>query len=228
MSLLNKSNKGGGFKRLKEETKLLLGQNRLEEIISLASKNHNILRALYSMLFDSDRLICYRAAVMLSRALVVYRSNDPELIIEYFRRLFWSMNDESGNLCRFAPEAIGEILFKMPHLIDEYGSNLASFLNEEPFEVGVRTAIARIAEKNKKPFAQIDNLLLDSLLNKNPNIKGASLLALAALSIKIPNELLHRMSDDKELFEYYDYESSDIVVISTGEMAQKIKTGGEK
>ena len=60
---------------------------------------------------------------------------DLERVRVLVRGLFWSMNDESGNLIRFAPQAIGEILARVPELLPEYEKNLAAFRDESPFEV---------------------------------------------------------------------------------------------
>lgn len=102
------------------------------------------LRTLQSLLFDGEEAIRWRAAEGLGRVAARVAEEDLDRVRVVVRGLFWSMNDESGNLIRFAPQAIGEILARVPELQPEYEKNLAAFRDESPFEEGVRWALRRI------------------------------------------------------------------------------------
>jgi len=67
-----------------------------------------------SLLFDRDKVICFRASEALGKVAAMEADKDLEPVRDLLRRLFWMMNDESGNTCWYAPEAIGEILYNVP------------------------------------------------------------------------------------------------------------------
>lgn len=97
--------------------------------------------------------------------------DDPALS-EFVRSLFWSMNDESGNLCRMAPEALGEILRARPEFRAPFAPLLPQYLVEEPFETGALWALCRLADagwlSEPLPYA----LLASSLNHSDPRRRG--------------------------------------------------------
>jgi len=102
-----------------------------------------LLRQLVQFLQRPEDLLRWRAVEALGRVAAVLPPSDPSLE-ETLRGLFWMMNDESGNLCRMAPEAIGEILSARPDLGPAFAPLLVPFLHEEPFEAGTLWALCRM------------------------------------------------------------------------------------
>lgn len=198
------------FRQLKEELRQSLLDSEPDSIIDRFGSTQGIFRALTSLLFDSDPLVIWRSAEVIGRVAGFIYPQDSRIIREQLRRFFWMMNDESGNLCRNVPEAIGEILFNVPDLIDEYGLVLASFVNEEPFETGVRLAIARVAVKNKKPFLHIVELLYNSLDDASPDMRGSTMLALQTLDEQLPKTRIENLTGDDGEFSLYDFETRAI------------------
>lgn len=133
------------------------------------------------MLFETDPLLRWRTIEAMGYVAAEVGRRDIEAVRRLIRRLLWLMNDESGGICWHAPEAIAEVLFRVPMLIDEFSNILISFLPEEPFEVGVRLGIARLAAVARDRFAKAVPLLKLSLQSDDDEIALASSFALRAL-----------------------------------------------
>lgn len=186
-----------------------------------------ILRPLSSLLFDNDPLIRWRAAEGLGYVSKIIIKNNPDAVRRQIRRLFWLMNDESGGLCWMAPEAIGEILIHCPELIEEYTINLFSFMDEEPFEAGIRWDVYRLINGStlseyikEKAFVHKDKVI-KSLNHPKPGIRGNGILAMNALQLKIDKKYLDSLLSDNELIDYYDIESGALESIAVKDLLAK-------
>ena len=126
----------------------------LNFIENMAQGGGNVYRTLSSLLYDDDILVRWRAIDGMGKASRIIAGTDIEKVRRQVRRILWLMNDESGGLCWNGPEAIAEIVFNVPSLIEEYGKILISFLAEEPFQAGTRRGIARIGQMEPGLFAE--------------------------------------------------------------------------
>ncbi len=99
---------------------------------------------LISMLQKPDRRLALRAVVAMGRFAASLQPGEPSTT-EAVKGLFWMMNDESGNLCRLAPEAIAEILAARPELQPRFAPLIPQYLLEEPFEAGALWAMLRLS-----------------------------------------------------------------------------------
>lgn len=173
-----------------------------------ASEKKRIFRPLVTQLFDTNPHVYWRAIDMIGLTAGIIGKTDLEKIRKQIRQLFWMMNDESGGLCRRAPETIGEILINVPQLIPEYAERLPSFLWEEPFERGTRYAIYRlIIRKPELHILFIDNKsdYLKSLKSDDEIIRGYSYLIIDALnncSNKKPIEISEFLSAKVPLYDF--------------------------
>lgn len=209
------------FRQKKNFAREMLEKRAMDEMKKWAESERGALRVLVSLLYDRDKVICYRAAEALGIVAAVMIAQNPESIRELLRRLFWSMNDESGNLCWYAPEAIGEILYNVPSLCSEFCGILASFLVEEPFEKGTRLAISRIATADQEVFCPFGDKIAASLDNPDPGICGASLMALDVLDAEIDIDKVKRLESNTETLDIYNYEKGEMDIVSIGSLASK-------
>ncbi|MFZ5981681.1 MAG: DVU0298 family protein [Candidatus Zixiibacteriota bacterium] len=179
-------------------------------------------RTLSSLLFETDPLVCMRAAEALGRVTPQEYKQNPERVTQLLRRLFWQLNDESGNLGWFAPQAIAEILANIPALIEEHGRVLVSFLPEEPFETGVRWGLARIAAVKPGAFegTAAAPLLIRSLDDSDKDIMTFSLFALGHLGVPVEKEKLVPFLDDPHEIDIYDWTTGDFYRTSASELSE--------
>jgi hypothetical protein len=204
----------------KEVLRDILDKRDFDKLLHWAKTTVNPIRTLTSFQFDSDPLICMRAVEALGVAVTIYADSDLERLRKMIRRLFWMMNDESGNVGWYAAEAIGETLRNIPSLIPEYAHMLPPFLVEKPFEKGTRIAIARVAEIDRSPFTiSTSKKLIHTLDDPDLYIRGTSIIALKALAVSDANDKVKTLSDNNAEIELYDFDSGRMNKISIAELA---------
>jgi len=213
----------GGMRSRKEAIIKILLARDFTELKLWAQQTRNPLRVMNSLLFDNNPLICYRALEGLGIIAALEAKDNLEGLRKLIRSFFWMMNDESGNVGWYAPEAIGEILRNVPELIAEYGHMLPPFLIEEPFEKGTRIAIARVAEIDKACFDKpVIKKLIQTLNDPAPNIRGTSIIALKALGAEEAREQVRALADDNAIFNSYNFVTGEIDQITIGKLASDI------
>jgi len=198
----------------------LLARRDKAELISWIENDPNPASVLVSLLFISDDLLRWRAIETLGPLIGRRARETPEIVRDYLRRLFWSMNDESGNLIWNAPEAIGEILANAPNLVHEYATQLLSFLREEPFERGTHWAVARLAALYPTAFTEGTEALLDSLTDPDPQIRAHAMMAVSALGLDPEGERIEALIGDSAVVHMYDFDSGELCETTVAQVAQ--------
>ncbi|RJP27516.1 MAG: hypothetical protein C4527_13040 [Candidatus Omnitrophota bacterium] len=95
---------------MKEKLKEYLINSDWDGVRRLASTRKIILSKLLSFTFNPDEEIRWKAVDALQIAVGIWIKKDVKAVREFCRRLFWMLNDESGNMGWFAPQAIGAVL----------------------------------------------------------------------------------------------------------------------
>jgi hypothetical protein len=201
-----------GAKR-KKEAREIITKRDFTGLEAWVQKGRGALRTLFSLTFESDELCRWRAIEATGRAAKILGERRIEHVRDFLRRLLWLMNDESGGLGWHAPEVIGEIVFQLPFLIEEYGVLLPHFTSEEPFERGSHQALARIAPLAKDLVSGNEDLFQQALLNRDAYIRVYSLIALGAVGKK-PRVSL---ANDEKPVRLYDFTNGELVVQSVNE-----------
>jgi HEAT repeat protein len=205
----------------KEQVRILLEKRDISSLAEWGCEDRNILRTLTTFLYDDNSLINWRAIEGLAEVASRISQSDLDSVRRLLQRLFWSMNDESGSVGWHAPEAIGEILLKVPALIDEYGPILGSFLREEPFERGVHYSLARITAVRADLFKGFAPEFARSMNDSDPYIRAFALLALNEISGELSSEAIKVILKDKAELSLYDWETGTIKNHSITEIAQR-------
>ncbi len=192
------------------------------ELAAWSMQAPNPTAVLIPLLFADDDLLRWRTIEALGRLIGRQAADNPELVRDQLRRLFWSMNDESGNLIWHAPEAIGEILANAPELAAEYTRQLLSFLVEEPFERGTYWAVARLSGIAPEAFVEGTEKVLPGLSDPDPAIRGYALLAVIAFNLSIDDTLLDELRDDTAPLPWYDFSSGELTRLTVAKIAGQI------
>ncbi|HEY6004478.1 MAG TPA: hypothetical protein VIV57_16505 [Anaeromyxobacter sp.] len=129
----------------------------------------------------------------------------PEPVRELVRRTLWLMNDESGGLLWNGPQVLGAVLAHVPVLRAELASVLASFLEEEPFRVGTRWALWRLALVAPETVREIGADLAASLADPDPAVRGHAALALRAAGNAVPD-----LERDRAAFLLFDPRTGEL------------------
>jgi hypothetical protein len=167
-----------------EGTLRILERGDLREVSALPA-SRGLLRSLAAHLNHPAARVRWRAVLALGLAARAFEPSD-EAPREILRSLFWSMNDESGNLCRMAPEAAGEILAARPDLAREFGHLLPQYLVEEPFECGTLWALCRMAGAGVLPGLGEAGELAPSFEYPDPRRRGLARRLHRAAGLALP------------------------------------------
>jgi hypothetical protein len=146
-----------------------------------AEAEPNAWAILQPFLFEPDAGVRGRAIEAVGRVAAVRARRDLEPAREIVRRALWLMNDESGGVLWAGPELIGAVLANVAAVRGEFLDVLASFLEEEPFRIGTRWALWRVAlAAPAEVAAAAAGALAASLVDPDPAVRGHAALALAA------------------------------------------------
>ena len=202
-----------GAKR-KAKVRTLLENRDLQGIETWTRESRRALSTLFSLTFEKDQLIKWRAIEATGLAAAVVAEQNEERVKDFLRRLLWLMNDESGGLGWHAPEAIGEVVFNIPRLAVEYGIILTSFLKEEPFERGSHFSLVRIGILQPAAILACAPVLTASLKEKDPAIRAFACQALRIAGSEIPSDALRVLAQDKEAFHVYDFKKGNLQAVT--------------
>jgi hypothetical protein len=175
-----------------------------------ALHNRGVIRNLLAYLFHQRPLIRWRAIEALGKISPQLAEANPESVRNLLRQLLWTMNDESGNSSPYAPCAIGEILFNLSALSEEYLPLLLSYRREEYFTPGVLWAVARLSEAKPELFAPISDDLISFLHRDNPAIRAYSAIALNNIEGKRFKKQIDELFQDEGMVEFYHFESGEL------------------
>ncbi len=201
----------------KNELIKILKNSDWEKLRAWGKTDPSPFRMLLPLLHNPEAIIRWRAVQAVGKAAAYKAENDIEGVRELIRRLLWSMNDESGNLIRKAPETIAEILVNIPRLADEYAGVLASFLREEPFQRGTHWALARLARYRPEVVRVQAQKLRESLNDPNPHIRAYAAAALRRSGKGEWDDLLQDLTNDSADIQYYDPDEEELIDTSVGE-----------
>ena len=185
----------------------------------------NFAGTLTSLLFDSDDLISFRAIEAFGWISAKKAETDLESVREIIRRMLWGMNDESGICLWRAPEVIGEILVNVPELIPEYANILAEHMNEEPFERGTYSAMARVARIKPGVYSAYSGELRKSLGNKDPYIRASAVKILNNLNSSSGKAEIAKLIGDKTMVRVYNFTNGKFDEITIGDLAETYIAG---
>ena len=222
MAASEETSSGSKARQRKAAALALLAERDQQGLRQWVRENRNPLRTLIALLYDGDCLICRRAVEALGIAAGLEAGRNLENARRLVRRLLWTMNDESGSICWYAPDAIGEVLVNVPLLIDEYGPLLPAFLQEEPFERGAHWAVARVASLRPDIYKDNVDRLVRSLDNPDPDIRGYTLIALKLIHAQSVAGKAEHLKADTAAVSIYDYDTGTIKKVSVAVLVEEL------
>ncbi len=142
----------GKLLRLKvgEALKTACTEETITQLLRLPSKR--LINSLLFFISSPEENVRKNAVTAIGAAVSDLANRDMEAARIVVRRLFWSLNEESGSIGWGAPEAIAEILVRHQGLADEFSAILVSFLTSDEnhprppaLQRSIQSALARIA-----------------------------------------------------------------------------------
>jgi HEAT repeat protein len=197
---------------VKQQVRDLLADKRFDDVARLAGKRKRVLGVLVSLTYDTDALIAWRAVEATGLAAARIAETNPEFARSHLRRLHWLLSEESGSICRHAPQAMAEIVVRRPDLFGEYGPIVVSLLTdmaEEDLASGFRPAvlwaIGRIAPVLGDEIEPVVQLIAASLDDPDPQVRGTAVWCLLQAGMRdVLAERPALLADDGEVELYGD------------------------
>ncbi len=181
----------------------LVDLNRIEEAAALVAAERTAVKGLFGLLFERYGERRWRAIEVLGKAVPLMENAEPEKGLDIIRRLFWSLNDESGGVGWSAAEAIGAIVAERPDLFGHFAPNLYyNYLDEPPVRRGILWAIGRIGEKSPELVAEAVPEVETLLHDPDPEVRGYAAWALGKLGV--PSAGLNDLTADENSIELWD------------------------
>ncbi len=179
---------------------------RLREFDGLSRfKQKKLASMLITFLNDEDELYRFRAAEALGITCKKIAESDEEHVRKILRRLFWSLNDESGSYCVGAPLGIGEIGRNAPVPFEGFKNMLVSLMDNWEVELKyVVYAIGRAASSVKDAYPDPVEKLIPLLKHKKAEIRSYAAWALGELKAEKAREESESLMRDVDEITIYD------------------------
>ncbi len=172
------------------------------------------LRALYSP--DAEKR--FGAVLALADHAEGLWAENPEKVREILRRLAWSLNEESGATGWGAPEAMGEIMARIPELQSEFAArypgylvHAETFLDNEVLDTGALWAIGRLGSECSSCTPVVERELARFLLSESASVRGAAAWAVGQLGMSGLEAGLSFLAEDP----------GNLVLIVAGEVVER-------
>ena len=190
---------------VKQQIRTLLMQRKYDRLIDLCQADKNAWKALRINLYTSDENLSWPTIEAIANLMQVWwHEGEKEKVREYIRRLFWSLNDESGGIGWNAPQTIAEIIVLIPELIDPYGSMMIDRTMEEPLLVqNGLWAIGRLGKPIEPAVVFFQGIIMRSFSSNDPQTLGLAAWAMGEVGFKLALSSLEKLVDRPELVRIY-------------------------
>jgi len=199
----------------KSEVRALLLQADWDGLKERMVEDRRLVSALNRLLYDAEALVRWRAVTGLG----LVTREDPFLVELVVGRLLYTLNDDSGSIGWFAPQALGEICANEPDLVEDTFRVVLSSVKLEAFREGVLWAAARVAEVRPDLVEGAAPLIARCLLDRSPAARGLACRVLGRLPWVDVGETLTRLRNDTSPFELY--ENGELVSWTVGRAADE-------
>ena len=210
--------------RRKMAVEALLRERDLKEIEAMAEREPNVTSALFGLLSEPDALLRWRAieAVgVLAHKMVEEGGRDGRAQVkDLVRRQLWTMTEESGGTAWHAAEAVGEMLYNVQSLTEEFATVLAGNGDTEPYEAPCAWAVARLANSPARQWLACEvPAMMKNLEHADPDVRGNSAVALGRLGDEAAISALQALVQDEGKFERYDFDAGVLREMTVGQAA---------
>ncbi len=190
---------------IQQQTKSLLSQREYTQLLDICNTDRRYWKALRSILKEDDDMLIWPAietvALLMQRW---WQASSTDRVVDYIRRLFWSINDESGEIGWNAPAIVAEIIMAIPELLVPNGSIMISrALDEPPLVRSGLWGIGRLGTQITESVERFQDLVLAAFKVDDPEILGLAAWATgeAKFSLALPN--IERLKERPEIVHIY-------------------------
>ncbi len=118
-------------RKTRKKVGLILRENKRSKALGLLSQipDDQLVGHLFSHFYSQEELIKFRSTTAMGELCLRLAGDRMEKARVVLRRIMWNLNDESGGIGWGSPEAMGEILARIPDLALDFASILFSYLD---------------------------------------------------------------------------------------------------
>lgn len=201
--------------RIKTQVRAALTGRDREGLLSLLDAATGVVSALGRLLYDEEELIRWRAA----EALGWVAAHDPYRLEKYVGRILYTMNDDSGSIGWFAPQAMAEILMGDADLAEDVFPIVLGNINRAVFRFGVLWALGRVAPSHAWLTEEYQEEAAACLGVPEAGSRGLAAYALGRMGAGRYVSEIARIAADRE--EFLFYEAGRLGKVSVAEMARR-------
>lgn len=165
--------------KTKELIQNILTERNIGQLINLYKQKKQVIKYLFRFLYSKDELLRHRAIEGLGMLCNIIALENPEKVRDILRRLWWSINEESGGIGWSAPEAMAEIIQYHPDLYSDFGPIIVSFLDEELLRRSTLWAAGTIGSVRPDLIEHAIPAIIGFLNDADPVLRGFAARALA-------------------------------------------------
>lgn len=154
-------------------------------------------------LYDTSAPVRWAAVRELGDWAVSRQDDSPRVVRDLLRRLAWSLNDESGATGWGAPEAMAEILARIPDYRSEFASLYPGYLSHEDvylgnevLDAGALWALGRLGPDADFAVEQMAPLLRPFLEHPSPEVRGIAAWAAGRLGLPTLTAEIRDLTND--------------------------------
>ncbi len=171
-------------REIKKKVRQLIERDKFETLKGMLDESQRVLSALFSMTYDKESPLAWKAIKAYGRLLVALAERSPSEAGEHVRRLLWSITEESGGLGWAAIEIIAEIVCNAHGKMDNLIPLIPQFADESPFVPSVLYALRRLTEcLGRLPWEEdeVREIIQKAESMDNPTVNGYLIVAYAKI-----------------------------------------------
>lgn len=172
----------------------------------MAEEDQRVFGKLMALAYDKENALCWQAIEAMGFCAKAVASVKPARVRKVVQRIIWSAREESGGMGWSAPELLAEIVSACPKHFADIPPIIVSLHGEDEEKVflkGVLWAIARMADAGIRSLPGSEEVVLKSLIDVDPMVRGLALRAAIKDEIIIPSPQLKDLAGDEGRFSVY-------------------------
>lgn len=178
-----------------------------DTLANMALQDRRVFTKLMALALDKEDVTCWYAIEGMGVCARAVSRKDPAIVRNLVQRIIWSAREESGGMGWSAPELLAEIACASPKQFADIPPIVVSLHSEDEEKVflkGVLWAIRRMAEAGIRQVPGAEEVVLKSLGDPDPVVRGLAVRAAYKAEIDGAIELIKGMTDDQESFIIYE------------------------
>ncbi len=172
---------------MKPDLRDLVVHRRLDAVAELAAASRRVLGRMVSLTYDPDAAVAWAAVEAMGAAAARIADADPDFVRQHLRRLHWLLQEESGGICWYAPQAMAEIVARRPDLFADYLPIVANLVLETAeedlghFRAAMLWAVGRLGALAGEAAADVVPKAVEALAHPDAQVRAMAAWCLGRL-----------------------------------------------